>query len=245
MDSQGYVVHEGCDHIFFVGFLGAGKSTLARNLGKLFHRAYIDTDRLVERLECKSVTEIFQQDGEQAFRLGEERALRELSQRKSLLVSCGGGIVERAQCCELMHEMGTVVFLDGSLEDSLRQIQHPEKRPDLGGNARELYDHRRPLFKSAADYVIDIRDKTFENTFVTWPNLGTGIDEVASWMGIPWYAWLAVALWVLLILILLVMLASKRRKKRRSEAEAAQAGEIDAPPLQETEKSSEQTGHMQ
>lgn len=90
-----------------------------------------------------------------------------------------------------------------------------------------------------------ICDKTFENTFVTWPNLGTGIDEVASWMGIPWYAWLAVALWVLLILILLVMLASKRRKKRRSEAEAAQAGEIDVPPLQETEKSSEQTGHMQ
>lgn len=164
MDSQGYVVHEGCDHIFFVGFLGAGKSTLARNLGKLFHRAYIDTDRLVERLECKSVTEIFQQDGEQAFRLGEERALRELSQRKSLLVSCGGGIVERAQCCELMHEMGTVVFLDGSLEDSLRQIQHPERRPDLGTpqQAAELYQHRRPLYQREADITIDIRNKTFD-----------------------------------------------------------------------------------
>ena len=164
MDTNGYVVHEGCDHIFFVGFLGAGKSTLARNLGRMFHRGYIDTDRLVERLECKSVTDIFAQDGEQAFRLGEERALRHLLERKSLLVSCGGGIVERAENCTLMHEMGTVVFLDGSLDDSMRQIQHPERRPDLGtpDEATSLYWHRRPLYQREADITIDIRDKTFE-----------------------------------------------------------------------------------
>jgi shikimate kinase len=164
MGERGYVVHEGCDHVFFVGFLGAGKSTLARNLGRMFHRAYLDTDRLVERLECKSVNDIFAQDGEQAFRLGEERALRHLAARKSLLVSCGGGIVERQECCQLMHEMGTIVWLDGSLDDSLRQIQHPERRPDLGTleHAKALYEHRRPLYEREADITIDIRDKTFE-----------------------------------------------------------------------------------
>ncbi len=163
-ESQGYVVHDGCDHIFFVGFLGAGKSTLARNLGRLFHRGYIDTDRLVERLERKSVSDIFAQDGEQAFRLGEERALRYLLERKSLLVSCGGGIVERPESCALMHEMGVIVHLDGSLEDSLRQIQHPERRPDLGTpkQAAALYKHRRPLYLREADLTIDIRDKTFD-----------------------------------------------------------------------------------
>jgi len=164
VNSEGYIVHEGCDHIFFVGFLGAGKSTLARNLGRLFHRGYIDTDRLVERLECKSVNDIFAEDGEEEFRLGEERALRELMKRKSLLVSCGGGIVERPESCALMHEMGTIVFLDGSLEDSLRQIQHPERRPDLGTaeEAAALYAHRRPLYQREADITIDIRNKTFE-----------------------------------------------------------------------------------
>ena len=40
--GQGYVVHEGCDHIFFIGFLGAGKSTLARNLGALFRRSFAE-----------------------------------------------------------------------------------------------------------------------------------------------------------------------------------------------------------
>ena len=160
----GYIVHEGCDHIFFVGFLGAGKSTLARNLGKLFHRGYLDTDRLVERMVYKSVNDIFAEDGEESFRLSEERALRSLMDRKSLLVSCGGGIVERQESCVLMHEMGTVVYLDGSLEDSLRQIQHPERRPDLGTieHARALYEHRRPLYQSEADLTIDIRGKTFD-----------------------------------------------------------------------------------
>ena len=50
----------GCDHIFFIGFLGAGKSTLALNVGTMFKRRFIDTDRLVVRRCGKSVTEIFE-----------------------------------------------------------------------------------------------------------------------------------------------------------------------------------------
>lgn len=162
--GTGYVTHEGCDHIFFVGFLGAGKSTLARNLGRLYHRGYVDTDRMAERIMRKTVCECFAEDGEEAFRDVEAEVLRRLSLRKSLLVSCGGGIVERADNCRRMHEMGKVVFLDGELCDCLRQIQHPEKRPDFSTRceAEELFAHRRPLFLETADYVIDIRDKTFE-----------------------------------------------------------------------------------
>lgn len=162
--DAGYVVHEGCDHIFFVGFLGAGKSTLARNLGQMFHRSYLDVDRLVERRRCKSVCEIFAEEGEGAFRRFETEALVTLRERKSLLVSCGGGVVESPESCAVMHEMGVVVYLDGDLDDSLRQIQHPELRPDLGslGHARELYAHRRPLYQRTADYVVDIRGKTFD-----------------------------------------------------------------------------------
>lgn len=162
--EPGYIVHEGCDHIFFIGFLGAGKSTLARNLGQMFHRAYLDVDRLVERQQRRSVREIFEQEGEDAFRCDEAAALESLRTRKSLLVSCGGGIVERQESCQALHEMGSVVFLDGDLDDSLRQIQHPEKRPDLGTleEVRKLYLHRRPLYQATADYVVDIRNKTFE-----------------------------------------------------------------------------------
>jgi hypothetical protein len=72
-NEGGYITHEGCDHIFFVGFLGAGKSTLARNLGKLYRRTYVDTDRMAERLMRKTVRECFEQDGEEAFRAAVKR----------------------------------------------------------------------------------------------------------------------------------------------------------------------------
>ena len=108
-DSR-YVVHEGCDHIFFVGFLGAGKSTLARNLGELFHRRYVDTDRLAERIAGKSLAEIYEDDGEELFRQAETEVLHTLKSKKSLLVSCGGGIVEKDVNLALMREMGVVKF---------------------------------------------------------------------------------------------------------------------------------------
>ena len=161
---RGYVVHEGCDHIFFVGFLGVGKTTVARNLGKLFHRSYVDTDRLVERSSHVSVGDFFAERGEDAFRDAETAVLRGLASKQSLLISCGGGIVERACNAELMHQMGVVVYLEGSLDDSLKQIVCPEKRPDLGTpyEAAELLERRRPLYEECADYTVSVSGKTFE-----------------------------------------------------------------------------------
>lgn len=164
IDATGCTVHEGCDHIFFIGFLGAGKSTLARNLGQLFGRSYVDTDRLVERSLGKSIAGIYGEDGEQIFRDAETVELRRLKSRKSLLVSCGGGIVEHAINCELMHEMGTIVYLEGELEDSLRNIQSLVRRPDMDRckDIRQLYGRLRPLYEKAADVIIDIRGRSFE-----------------------------------------------------------------------------------
>ena len=161
--ADGYVIHEGCDHIFFIGFSGAGKSTIARNIGKMFHRRYVDTDKMVELAMGKSVASIFDSAGEEAFRREETAALRRLKRYKSLLVSCGGGIVERPENLDLMHRMGFIVYLDGDLEDSLRQIQRFDKRPDFDGidEAEELFEHRRPLYSTAADCTIDIRGKSF------------------------------------------------------------------------------------
>lgn len=153
----------GCDHIFFIGFLGAGKSTLARNLGHMFNRRYVDTDRLVERACGMSVSSIFADKGEPVFRLFETRALESLDNEKSLLVSCGGGIIETPHNIELMHEMGYCVYLDGDISDSLRQIRRSDTRPDFRSAeyAAELLEHRRPLYRKAADFTVDIRNRSF------------------------------------------------------------------------------------
>ncbi len=155
----------GCDHIFFIGFLGAGKSTLARSLGRMFRRTYLDTDRLVERRAGRSISQIFRVEGESGFRVLETRALASLDSEQSLLVSCGGGIVETQENVELMHRMGYCVYLDGDFSDSLRQIRSLSNRPDFKSpeHAAELYRHRRPLYIDAADFTVDIRGRSFED----------------------------------------------------------------------------------
>lgn len=162
--ARNKAAHRGCDHVFFIGFLGAGKTTVARNLGNMFHRRFIDVDHMVERELHATVTRIFATEGEEAFRDAETRALESLRERRGMLVSCGGGVIERPENMRIMHEMGHVVFLDGTLEDSLRQIRRPDKRPDLGDreHARALYAHRRPLYEKACDYRVKISGKSFE-----------------------------------------------------------------------------------
>ncbi len=158
-------VKRGSDHIFFIGFLGAGKSTLARNLGTMFNRRYVDTDRMVERRRGMSVARIFAVEGEQRFRELETQALSSLACERSLLVSCGGGIVETPENIDLMHRMGYCVYLDGDIDDSLRQIRRRDTRPDFRSDehAARLLDHRRPLYRKAADITVDIRGKSFKD----------------------------------------------------------------------------------
>ncbi len=163
LEKTGYTVHSGCDHVFFIGFLGVGKSTLARNLGEMFNRRHFDTDRMVVHTERMSVAQIFATLGEERFRELEEHVLRSLVAEKSCLVSCGGGIVERQTSVDLMHQMGKVVFLDGDLDEALSHISHPEIRPDFltYEEAESLLAHRQPLYKAAADIVVDTRGLTF------------------------------------------------------------------------------------
>lgn len=158
-------VKYGCDHIFFVGFLGAGKSTLARNLGGLFHRRFVDTDRLVVRRAGMSVTDLFETYGESYFRKLETSALDSLQYEKSLLVSCGGGIIETPINSDLLKKMGTVVYLELDIEDCLCQIRRSDTRPDFVSPdyASKLLEHRRPLYEQIADYTIDIRGKSFRD----------------------------------------------------------------------------------
>lgn len=157
------VEKRGCDHVFFIGFLGAGKSTLARNLGGMFNRRFVDTDRMVERKMRMSVTKIFETFGEKEFRALETRALESLSRDKSLLVSCGGGVIETPANIEIMHRLGYCVYLDGDIDDSLRQIRRSDTRPDFRSaeHATSLLEHRRPLYKQAADFTVDIRGRSF------------------------------------------------------------------------------------
>ena len=162
--SDGYVQHPGCDHVFFVGFLGVGKTTVARDLGRLFNRDVADTDRLVELKRHESIGSLYRRLGEAGYRAAETEVLRDLRRRKSLLVSCGGGIVQAPENRALMRDMGAVVYLEGDLTDSYERIVRLDRRPDLGTpeHAAELFERWRPLYREMADVTVSVTGRTFE-----------------------------------------------------------------------------------
>lgn len=158
-----YIRHQDCDHIFFIGFFGAGKSTLAKNLGELFHRRYLDIDRLVAKRYATTVSDFVADRGFEAFCIAESHELSLLVHQQSLLVSCGGAIVENPENIRLMHSMGTIVYLEGDLTDSLRQMRTTQTRPFLHTDEpiEELFERLQKVYDGACDLRVDIRNKTF------------------------------------------------------------------------------------
>ena len=105
------VVSELAKPVFFVGFMGAGKTSVARKLARTCGIASIDVDTYLERREGKRVKELFAEVGEEGFRAIETDVLRELAEKDPLLVSCGGGVVLRPENRALLAEKGYVVYL--------------------------------------------------------------------------------------------------------------------------------------
>ena len=109
--------------VFFVGFMGAGKTSVARRLARTCGISSVDMDTYLERREGKRVKEIFAEGGEDAFRAIETDVLRELSSKEEpLVISCGGGVVLREENREILAESGFVVHLQVTVDEAASRI---------------------------------------------------------------------------------------------------------------------------
>jgi len=151
-------------HILFVGFMGAGKSTIARKLGRMFDRRVIDLDRLIERRAGKKVSRIFADEGEGGFRCREHAALESMLDETPCMVSCGGGVVTNPDNIGLLHRLGTVVYLQVDPDAAVRRISRPETRPLLSGarSPSDILAERLPAYEAAADVTVDTTGKSIE-----------------------------------------------------------------------------------
>ena len=107
------------NNIILIGFMGVGKSAISRRLKKLTDMKEVDTDAMIVERENMSISDIFAQKGEEAFRNMETELLRELKQEKNLIISCGGGMALRDENALIMKEAGTVVWLKARPETIL------------------------------------------------------------------------------------------------------------------------------
>jgi len=154
-------------NIFFVGFMGAGKSTVARNLQKRLKMNLVEMDERIEKEQGMTIPEIFEKYGESRFRDLESELILTIGKEGNTIVSCGGGVVVRPENIEYMKKNGMVIFLSAKPETVFDRVKDSTNRPILNGNMNveyigELMEKRRALYEAAADVKISTDGKSID-----------------------------------------------------------------------------------
>lgn len=154
----------GGGHVILVGMMGSGKSAVGPILAERLGRPFLDSDEQVESRTGRTVREIFEADGEAAYRRLESAALREAVEGpEPVVVAAAGGTVLDPANRELMRSGGTVVWLYADPAILAGRVTPGDHRPLLGddpaGNLRRLHEERLPLYREVADHVVDIGDR--------------------------------------------------------------------------------------
>jgi len=148
-------------NIALIGFMGVGKTAVGKALAKKLNRKFAELDLLIERKAGKSIPEIFQQDGEVAFRELEIEVTREIAREKYLVIACGGGVVLNKINIDRLREESRIVYLTASPGIILKRISgEGGERPLLKGDnpsstIQGLLRFRKPFYERATDIKID------------------------------------------------------------------------------------------
>lgn len=140
--------------------MGAGKTTLGRQLAKMLGRHFYDSDHYICERTGVSIPTIFELEGESGFRQRETAALEELSQESGIILATGGGAVTQAINREILKTRGTVIYLHASPTILLQRTQHDSNRPLLQvanplAALEALYQIRDPLYRETAHLIIE------------------------------------------------------------------------------------------
>ncbi len=147
------------NHVFLIGFMGAGKTSVGRLLAEQLDASFIDLDSRIEAAAGMTIVDIFETGGEPLFREKESAALRAVVRESGGVVSCGGGVVLRDANRALLHEQGRVVYLRVTAGEAIARLAGDGSRPLLAGDAvamaPALLAARERLYQGAATFTVD------------------------------------------------------------------------------------------
>lgn len=147
--------------VFFIGFMGAGKTTLTRKLARSLGLASADVDRSIERDTGLSIKQLFGKIDEPTFRAMEAEKLRQFINAGPMLISCGGGLIEGEESRHILQTEGFCVHMFVRAEESANRISNHDTRPyfETMDSVRAVNARRAPLYEELADATVDTTGK--------------------------------------------------------------------------------------
>jgi shikimate kinase len=145
---------------FLVGPMGAGKSTIGRQLAKSLSCVFLDSDKEVEDRTGVDIPLIFELEGEAGFRAREHAVIDDLTQRAGIVLATGGGAVLDPENRQHLRDRGQVIYLETSVDQQLARTARDRNRPLLQtenprARLEELMRIRAPLYREVAHHIVD------------------------------------------------------------------------------------------
>lgn len=159
IDQQGILMTRS-ENIYLVGLMGAGKTTIGRQLARALKLPFYDSDKAIEERTGVDIPTIFEFEGEEGFRDREQKMIQQLTQMSGIVLATGGGAILREENRKILRDNGFIVYLQCSVERILERTRRDTQRPLLKTeNPKEriesLFAQREPLYLSCADFKID------------------------------------------------------------------------------------------
>lgn len=147
-------------NIIFVGPMGAGKTTIGKQLARQLGRTFYDSDRVIEERTGADIPLIFEMEGEEGFRRREKTIIAELTNKQDIVLATGGGAILDPENRDQITRQGFVIYLSAPLEHLFNRTSKDKNRPLLQtANPRkkleEILSVRDPLYREVADVVIE------------------------------------------------------------------------------------------
>lgn len=153
------------DNIFLIGLMGAGKSTIGRQLARRLGKEFRDSDGEIEKRTGVNIDVIFDIEGEPGFRRRETEMLQELTAVRGIVLATGGGAVLAPENQVLLKDNGFIIYLKATAEHLAGRLRLDRRRPLLQSGdkltkIRELLERREPVYQELADLVIETNERS-------------------------------------------------------------------------------------